>query len=68
MGWDFAGSALASRNEQYERFYLTSGARNRQGAQLRANRTGANRLVERFLAEDALVDEIQRNDPSDLIH
>ncbi|HYZ22110.1 MAG TPA: 4-hydroxyphenylacetate 3-hydroxylase N-terminal domain-containing protein, partial [Rhodopila sp.] len=24
LGWDFAGSALASRNEQYERFYLTS--------------------------------------------
>ncbi|MDR3530416.1 MAG: 4-hydroxyphenylacetate 3-hydroxylase N-terminal domain-containing protein [Rhodopila sp.] len=51
LGWDFAGSALASRNEQYERFYLTSGARNRQGAQLRADRTEANRLVDRFLRE-----------------
>ncbi len=51
LGWDFAGSALASRNEQYERFYLTSGARNRQGAQLRADRTEANRLVDRFLKE-----------------
>ncbi|MBN8902880.1 MAG: hypothetical protein J0H57_17770, partial [Rhodospirillales bacterium] len=51
LGWDFAGSALASRNEQYERFYLTSGARNRQGAQLRADRTRADRLVDRFLQE-----------------
>ena len=51
LGWDFAGSALASRNEQYERFYLTSGARNRQGAQLRADRAGADRLVDRFLTE-----------------
>ncbi len=51
LGWDFAGSALASRNEQYERFYLTSGARNRQGAQLRADRTQADRLVDRFLRE-----------------
>jgi 4-hydroxyphenylacetate 3-monooxygenase oxygenase component len=49
LGWDFAGSALASRNEQYERFYLTSGARNRMGAQMRADRTEANRLVDRFL-------------------
>ena len=38
LGWDFAGSALASRNEQYERFYLGSGARNRQNVQLRADR------------------------------
>src|SRR5260370_7586034 len=28
LAWDFAGSALASRNEQYERFYLPSSARN----------------------------------------
>lgn len=49
LGWDFAGSALASRNEQYERFYLTSGARNRQGAHIRADRTRADRLVDRFL-------------------
>jgi 4-hydroxyphenylacetate 3-monooxygenase len=51
LGWDFAGSALASRNEQYERFYLTSGARNRQNVRLRADRTEANRLVDRFLLE-----------------
>jgi 4-hydroxyphenylacetate 3-monooxygenase len=51
LGWDFAGSALASRNEQYERFYLGSGARNRQNVQLRADRTAADRLVDRFLHE-----------------
>ncbi len=51
LGWDFAGSALASRNEQYERFYLTSGARNRQGAHMRADRSEAFRLVDRFLRE-----------------
>ena len=28
LAWDFAGSALASRNEQYERFYLASSPRN----------------------------------------
>lgn len=49
LGWDFAGSGLASRNEQYERFYLTSGARNRQANQLRADRAQADRLVDRFL-------------------
>jgi 4-hydroxyphenylacetate 3-monooxygenase len=51
LGWDFAASALGSRNEQYERFYLTSGARNLQNAQLRADRTAAYRLVDRFLEE-----------------
>ncbi|HVY14210.1 MAG TPA: 4-hydroxyphenylacetate 3-hydroxylase N-terminal domain-containing protein [Rhodopila sp.] len=51
LGWDFAGSALASRNEQYERFYLTSGARNRQGAHLRADRAEPFRLVDRFLRQ-----------------
>lgn len=51
LGWDFAGTGLASRNEQYERFYLTSGARNRQGAHIRADRREAFRLVDRFLRE-----------------
>jgi len=51
LGWDFAASALGSRNEQYERFYLTSGARNLQNAQMRADRTEAYRLVDRFLLE-----------------
>jgi 4-hydroxyphenylacetate 3-monooxygenase len=33
LAWDFTGSALASRNEQYERFYLGSGNRSLQTAQ-----------------------------------
>ncbi len=51
LAWDFAGSALASRNEQYERFYLASGARNFQLAHQLAPRERADRLVNRFLKE-----------------
>ena len=51
LAWDFTGSALASRNEQYERFYLGSGGRNFQVAQMFQNRDRANRLVDRFLRE-----------------
>jgi 4-hydroxyphenylacetate 3-monooxygenase len=51
LAWDFVGSALASRNEQYERFYLASGARNHQLAQIFADRKRALRLVDRFLEE-----------------
>jgi 4-hydroxyphenylacetate 3-monooxygenase len=53
LAWDFAGSALASRNEQYERFYLGSGARNQQQAHMTAlfARDRADRLVNRFLTE-----------------
>ena len=53
LAWDFAGSALASRGEQYERFYLASGARNQQMAHILAPRERANRLVDRFLNEPA---------------
>jgi 4-hydroxyphenylacetate 3-monooxygenase len=53
LAWDFAGSALASRNEQYERFYLASAARNLANAHLYSERTRANRLVDRFLNEEA---------------
>jgi len=49
LAWDFAGSALASRNEQYERFYLASGARNYQLAHLLASSERARRLVDRLL-------------------
>lgn len=52
LAWDFAGSALGSRNEQYERFYMGSAARNLLHAQQRADRTRATRLLERFLSED----------------
>ena len=49
LAWDFVGSALASRNEQYERFYLASGPRNRQLHEAFADPTRANRLVDQFL-------------------
>jgi len=51
LAWDFAGTALASRVELYERFYLTSGARNHQRAHQMANRESAMKMVERFLNE-----------------
>ena len=54
LAWDYAGTALASRVELYERFYLTSGARNQQRAhQKAANRDRAMALVDRFLNEAA---------------
>jgi len=51
LAWDFAGTALASRNEQYERFYLGSQPRNYMMAQMYADRCDADRLVNRFLEE-----------------
>jgi aromatic ring hydroxylase len=51
LAWDFSGSALASRNEQYERFYLASGARNQQLAHMMGDRARADRLVDRFMTE-----------------
>ncbi len=49
--WDFAGSALASRNEQYERFYLASSPRNLARHLVFTDRSRADRLVDRFLKE-----------------
>ncbi len=49
LAWDFVGSALASRNELYERFYLASGARNYQLAQALAPKERAQRLVDELL-------------------
>jgi len=51
LGWDFAGSALASRNEQYERFYLGSSARHLALNPLNGDRTRADALVDRVLDE-----------------
>ncbi len=51
LGWDFAGSGLAGRNEQYERFCLASAPRNYQMAHTMADRARANALVGRFLNE-----------------
>ncbi|MDP2332300.1 MAG: 4-hydroxyphenylacetate 3-hydroxylase C-terminal domain-containing protein, partial [Reyranella sp.] len=50
--WDFTGTALGSRNEQYERFYLGSVGRCLTHAHLQADRARANRLVDRFLLEE----------------
>jgi aromatic ring hydroxylase len=52
LAWDFVGSALASRNEQYERFYLASGPRNRQIHEAFFDPSRANRLVDQFLTID----------------
>ncbi|MGC8476914.1 MAG: 4-hydroxyphenylacetate 3-hydroxylase family protein [Acetobacteraceae bacterium] len=52
LAWDFAASALGSRNEQYERFYLSSGARNLGFAHARMDPTRGLALVERFLTEE----------------
>lgn len=49
LAWDFVGSGLASRNEQYERFYLASGPRNRQMHEMVADPRRADRLVDQFL-------------------
>ena len=51
LAWDFAGSGLASRNEQYERFYLASSARNLARHLAFTDRKRADPLVERFLNE-----------------
>jgi aromatic ring hydroxylase len=51
LAWDFTGSALASRNEQYERFYLASSSRCYQIAHLMAPRDRAFALVEQFLPD-----------------
>jgi 4-hydroxyphenylacetate 3-monooxygenase oxygenase component len=53
LAWDFVGTALAGRNEQYERFYMGSAARNLLHAQQRADRSRSMRLLERFLTEEA---------------
>jgi len=52
LAWDFAGTALGSRNEQYERFYLGSSGRNLILAHTWTDRARANRLVDRFLLEE----------------
>jgi aromatic ring hydroxylase len=51
LAWDFVGSTLAGRNVLYERFYLTSAARNRISHHLRnADRSRASALVDGILA------------------
>jgi aromatic ring hydroxylase len=51
LAWDFVGSSLAGRNVLYERFYLTSAARNRINHHLRyTDRSRAYGLVDEILA------------------
>ncbi|HKW95489.1 MAG TPA: 4-hydroxyphenylacetate 3-hydroxylase N-terminal domain-containing protein [Methylomirabilota bacterium] len=51
LAWDFVGSTLAGRNVLYERFYLTSAARNRITHHLRnTDRSRAYALVDGILA------------------
>jgi 4-hydroxyphenylacetate 3-monooxygenase oxygenase component len=52
LAWDFAGTALASRNDQYERFYLGSVGRNLANMHVNYGRGRAGRLIGRFLKED----------------
>jgi 4-hydroxyphenylacetate 3-monooxygenase len=66
LAWDFVGSALASRNELYERFYLASGARNYQIAQVLAPKERARRLVDELLGL-ASRDPLARQDSSNKI-
>jgi 4-hydroxyphenylacetate 3-monooxygenase oxygenase component len=50
LAWDFVGSGLAGRNLLYERFYLTSAARNRITAHVNhVDRTRAYELVDMIL-------------------
>ena len=55
LAWDFSGSAMGSRNEQYERFYLASGARNLQNAFRIEDTTRSDALVDHFLNDAAKV-------------
>jgi aromatic ring hydroxylase len=51
LAWDFIGSTLGGRNVLYERFYLTSAARNRINNHLRhADKSRAYELVDGILA------------------
>ena len=52
LAWDFAGTALGSRNERCERFYLGSVGRNLMVAHNALDRGRATQLVERFLSEE----------------
>jgi len=51
LAWDFVGSALGSRNEQYERFYLGSAGRSLQQVGRVADPGRSDALVDRFLNE-----------------
>ncbi len=54
VAWDFTGSLLGSRNELYERNYLSSAKTNRMSSQRSysaANRARGNELVDKLLSD-----------------
>jgi 4-hydroxyphenylacetate 3-monooxygenase len=54
VAWDFTGSLLGSRNELYERNYLSSAKTNRMSSQRfysEANRRRGNELVDKILSD-----------------
>lgn len=64
--WDFAGSALGSRNELYERFYLGSVARAR-GLDHRKAQTKGETGAYRALFEEAGIDPVPAPEQQDLL-
>jgi len=52
LAWDFVGTALAGRNELYERFYLASGARNYALAHTLAPKQRGKRLVNQIMGTE----------------
>jgi aromatic ring hydroxylase len=55
MAWDFAGSALGSRVELYEMFYLTSQGRARIGDHMYAQRDGEWGQVREFMQKSGIL-------------
>jgi len=55
MAWDFAGSALGSRLELYEMFYLGSAARGLQTDHMVAQRNGFGGQVKAFMQEAGII-------------
>ena len=51
LAWDFCGTALAARNELYERYYFGSAPRHMTLLHARAKRERADALVDAMLAE-----------------
>jgi len=57
--WDFAGSALGSRVELYEMFYLTSQGRARIGDHMYAQRDGQWGQVREFLEKSGALPDVE---------
>ena len=55
MAWDFAGSALGSRVELYEMYYLTSQNRARIGDHMNAQRGQEWNQVQEFMAKSGII-------------